>query len=104
MLAAGFSVAPAVVLSPAAGPASRPAPADAAAVTTAGSTAQTTAGSAAPTETVPRALVGPASALVVVSTALTLVAGPLYTFTDHAATQLRARTPYISAVFPDGAP
>lgn len=52
----------------------------------------------------PRALVAPASALVVVSTALTLVAGPLYAFTDHAATQLRARTPYISAVFPDGVP
>jgi multicomponent Na+:H+ antiporter subunit D len=36
--------------------------------------------------------------------ALTLLAGPLYDFTDRAAHDLRERTPYIEAVLPGGEP
>ncbi|MCA0438241.1 MAG: Na+/H+ antiporter subunit D [Actinobacteria bacterium] len=54
--------------------------------------------------TVPRGLLWPAVLLVVVSTALTLAAGPLYAVTDAAAREATARAPYISAVFPGGVP
>ncbi len=49
-------------------------------------------------------VVAPTIMLVGVGLALSLVAGPLFGFTDRAATDLIERTPYISAVFPDGVP
>lgn len=53
---------------------------------------------------VPRAMIWPATLLVAVSTAITVLAGPLYAVTDAAAVEATARTPYISAVFPGGVP
>lgn len=44
------------------------------------------------------AMTVPAATLVLFSTALTLVAGPLFQLTDDAARDLRERTPYIEAV------
>jgi multicomponent Na+:H+ antiporter subunit D len=41
---------------------------------------------------------------VAVGVSITVVAGPLYAVTDRAADDLLARSPYVSAVFPDGAP
>ncbi|GAA1645348.1 Na+/H+ antiporter subunit D [Georgenia ruanii] len=55
-----------------------------------------------PETTTPRAMVGSAGALVVFSLVLMVLAGPLYAYTDRAAADLRARTPYISAVLPEG--
>ena len=46
----------------------------------------------------PWLMVAAATALVAVSVALTLVAGPLYAFADRAAADLRERTPYVEAV------
>jgi multicomponent Na+:H+ antiporter subunit D len=48
------------------------------------------------------AMAAPAAALVLFSTALTLVAGPLFALTDDAARDLRERTPYIEAVLGEG--
>ncbi len=45
----------------------------------------------------------PTIALVVVSVALTVVAGPLFDVTDAAAEELLERTPYVTAVLGDGA-
>ncbi len=59
---------------------------------------------AAATQPIPRGMTLPAALIVAVSTALTLVAGPLVGYADAAAHELRARTPYVSAVFPQGAP
>ncbi len=53
---------------------------------------------------VPRGMMMPAAGLVIVSVALTLLAGPLFGVTDRAATDLLARQPYIEAVFPGGVP
>ena len=53
---------------------------------------------------VPRGMIIPAALLVAVSVGFTLVAGPFYGVTDRAAQDLTARTPYISAVFPEGQP
>lgn len=53
---------------------------------------------------VPRGMLAPTALLVVVGVAITVFAGPLYDYTDRAAHDLRARTPYISAVFPGGVP
>jgi len=50
----------------------------------------------------PRGMVGSAAALVVLGVGLTVVAGPLYGYTERAAGDLRARSPYIEAVLPDG--
>jgi multicomponent Na+:H+ antiporter subunit D len=50
----------------------------------------------------PRGMVGSAAALVVLGVGLTVVAGPLYGYTERAAGDLRARAPYIDAVLPDG--
>lgn len=50
---------------------------------------------------VPRTLRGSAAALVGFSLLLTVVAGPLYRFTDAAARDLHARGPYIFSVLPD---
>jgi multicomponent Na+:H+ antiporter subunit D len=47
-------------------------------------------------------MVGATAGLVALSLALTVIAGPLYEYTDRAARDLRARAPYIDAVFPDG--
>ncbi|TRW46983.1 Na+/H+ antiporter subunit D [Georgenia yuyongxinii] len=55
-----------------------------------------------PEATMPRAMVGSAGALVVFSLVLAALAGPLFTYTDQAAEDLRARTPYISSVLPEG--
>ena len=51
---------------------------------------------------VPRAMVGATAALVAFSLALTVAAGPLYGYAARAAEALRERTPYITAVLPDG--
>jgi Formate hydrogenlyase subunit 3/Multisubunit Na+/H+ antiporter, MnhD subunit len=50
----------------------------------------------------PAGMVGPTAALVGMGLALTVFAGPLYTFTEHAARDLRDRDGYVSAVLPDG--
>ena len=55
-----------------------------------------------PDTTIPRSMVGPTAVLVGVSLTFTVVAGPLYSYTDRAARDLRAQTPYVSAVLPDG--
>ncbi|MFD1506197.1 Na+/H+ antiporter subunit D [Georgenia yuyongxinii] len=55
-----------------------------------------------PEATMPRAMVGSAGALVVFSLVLAALAGPLFTYTDQAAEDLRARTPYINSVLPEG--
>lgn len=52
----------------------------------------------------PAAMMWPTAVLVVLGSALTLLAGPLYDFTDRAAHDLRERTPYIEAVLPGGEP
>jgi multicomponent Na+:H+ antiporter subunit D len=46
----------------------------------------------------PRSMTLPTAALVAVSLVFTVVAGPLFDFTDRAATDLIARTPYLEAV------
>ncbi len=56
------------------------------------------------TELMPKLMVASTLALVAFSVALTFVAGPLFTITTEAAEDLLTRTPYIEAVFPDGAP
>ncbi|WP_026931814.1 Na+/H+ antiporter subunit D [Glycomyces tenuis] len=56
------------------------------------------------TPMLPKLMVAPTCALVAFSVALTFVAGPLFEFTSEAAEDLLTRTPYIEAVFPDGAP
>ena len=55
-------------------------------------------GIAAGLRSVPRGMLAPTTALVIIGIAITVVAGPLYAMTDRAATDLRARTPYLSAV------
>jgi multicomponent Na+:H+ antiporter subunit D len=50
----------------------------------------------------PRSLTGAAAALVVVSVALTGLAGPLYALADRAATDLLDRRPYLEAVYGRG--
>lgn len=52
--------------------------------------------------TLPRGMVGSAAALVVGGVALTLVAGPLYDYTERAAATLRDRDQYVAAVLPNG--
>ncbi|WP_181309780.1 Na+/H+ antiporter subunit D [Nocardioides campestrisoli] len=52
----------------------------------------------------PASMVVPAAALVVLTVLLTVVAGPLFEFTDRAAADLVARTPYVSAVLGGEAP
>ncbi|UNX54673.1 Na+/H+ antiporter subunit D [Georgenia sp. TF02-10] len=54
-----------------------------------------------PTTTMPRGMVGSAAGLVAFSLVLALGSGPLYTYTDTAAHDLRARDPYVTAVLPD---
>jgi multicomponent Na+:H+ antiporter subunit D len=52
-----------------------------------------------PLQPLPRVMVGSTAAMVVVTVALTVVAGPLYGVAERAAEDLRDRTPYISSVF-----
>jgi multicomponent Na+:H+ antiporter subunit D len=47
----------------------------------------------------PGVMVGATAVMVAVTVALTVVAGPLYGYTDRAARDLLERTPYIEAVF-----
>ena len=61
-----------------------------------------TAPSELPRVRTPRSMFGPAAALVVASCAITFLAGPMYRYADDAATDLRARSPYIDAVLVDG--
>lgn len=50
-------------------------------------------------EPLPRVMVGSTAVMVVVTVALTVLAGPLYGVAERAAGDLLDRTPYISAVF-----
>jgi multicomponent Na+:H+ antiporter subunit D len=50
----------------------------------------------------PRGMIGPAAALVGLGLALTVLAGPLYGYTERAAATLRDRDQYIASVLPDG--
>lgn len=55
-----------------------------------------------PDRRTPRSMFGPTAMLAAVGVLLAVVAGPLYSYTDHAARDLSLRTPYISAVLIDG--
>jgi multicomponent Na+:H+ antiporter subunit D len=52
----------------------------------------------------PPVMVGAAAVMAAVGVALAVVAGPLWAVSTRAAEDLRARTPYVSAVLPDGLP
>ncbi|GIJ00089.1 multisubunit sodium/proton antiporter MrpD subunit [Sediminihabitans luteus] len=56
-----------------------------------------------PEVTMPATMVGPAAGLVVFGVALTVAAGPLYAYTDRAASTLMDGRSYVEAVFPGGA-
>ncbi|GAB94809.1 multicomponent Na+:H+ antiporter subunit D [Kineosphaera limosa] len=51
---------------------------------------------------IPRGMTLPTTGLVILGVAITVAAGPLYEITDRAATDLRARSPYITSVFDQG--
>lgn len=55
-----------------------------------------------PVRSLPKAMVAPTAALVVLGTAITLIAGPLFGLAERAAQDLHARTPYVSTVLDDG--
>jgi multicomponent Na+:H+ antiporter subunit D len=55
-----------------------------------------------PEPDMPRGMLAAAATLVVVGLAITVAAGPLYRYTDAAADDLRARSPYVDAVLLDG--
>ncbi|PWD50910.1 Na+/H+ antiporter subunit D [Serinibacter arcticus] len=61
-----------------------------------------TAPASLPEVRTPKGMFGPAAAIVAASCAITFLAGPLYTYADNAADDLRARSPYIDAVLVDG--
>lgn len=54
-----------------------------------------------PTAPLPRGMVGATAALVVVGLGITVVAGPLYSYTERAAQTLRDPDQYVTAVLPD---
>lgn len=54
------------------------------------------------TKDLPFSMVGPASALVVVTVLLTVLAGPLFGYTDRAGRDLEQHTPYLEAVLGTG--
>ena len=54
-----------------------------------------------PTTTLPRGMVGATAALVVVGLGITVVAGPMYGYTERAAQTLRDPGQYVSAVLPE---
>ncbi|MBX9246527.1 Na+/H+ antiporter subunit D [Actinotalea ferrariae] len=62
-----------------------------------------TAPAAPPATRLPAGMVGPAGALVVLGVGLTVVAGPLFAYTERAAATLRDPVQYVTAVLPDGA-
>jgi multicomponent Na+:H+ antiporter subunit D len=62
-----------------------------------------TAPEAVPEVRLPRAMVGATAAMVAVGLSLTVVAGPLYDYTEHAAATLRDRVQYVDAVLPEEA-
>lgn len=51
---------------------------------------------------IPVGMYGAAGSLVVMSLAIAAFAGPIYGYAERAAVDLEARTPYVTAVFPDG--
>ena len=53
------------------------------------------------TRHLPASMVGPAAALVAMSVALTVVAGPLFAYSTRAAQDLTERTPYLESVLGD---
>jgi len=50
----------------------------------------------------PASMFGPTAVLASIGVVLAVVAGPLYSYTDDAARDLAARSPYVSAVLVDG--
>lgn len=52
----------------------------------------------------PRLMVVPTLALVLLGVALTAAAGPLFDVSAAAAADLLGRAPYLEAVFPEGVP
>ncbi|WBB81828.1 Na+/H+ antiporter subunit D [Micromonospora sp. WMMD882] len=57
-----------------------------------------------PPTRLPPLMVASTFALVALGVALTVAAGPIFAVTADAAADLNRRTPYVRAVFPDGAP
>jgi multicomponent Na+:H+ antiporter subunit D len=51
----------------------------------------------------PRLMLGATAAMTAVGLAITIFAGPLFTFTQKASADLLARTPYVNAVLPEEA-
>ncbi|WP_149205149.1 Na+/H+ antiporter subunit D [Actinotalea subterranea] len=61
------------------------------------------AGPAVPVEArLPRGMIAPTAALVGVGLSLTVLAGPLFSYTERAAATLRDPAQYVNAVLPDG--
>ncbi|NUR81202.1 MAG: Na+/H+ antiporter subunit D, partial [Dermatophilaceae bacterium] len=50
--------------------------------------------------TLPRTMLGATAAMTAVGLAITLVAGPLFAYTQRAAGDLAARDPYVTTVLP----
>ncbi|MFF5216015.1 Na+/H+ antiporter subunit D [Micromonospora sp. NPDC000442] len=61
-------------------------------------------GGGQPGAVLPKLMIAPTLALVVLGLVLTVVAGPLFDLSTDAADDLLRRTPYVDAVFPGGAP
>ncbi len=57
-----------------------------------------------PTRSMPPLMLGGTTAVVVFSLGLSLFAGPLFTYTDSAARQMKSPTAYVEAVLPQEAP
>jgi multicomponent Na+:H+ antiporter subunit D len=55
-----------------------------------------------PARPLPAVMLGATMAMVAVTVALTVIAGPLYAYTDRAAADLRDRTPYLESVLGEG--
>lgn len=55
-----------------------------------------------PDTDVPRSMFTPAASIASIGVLLAVLAGPLYGYTDAAARDLRAQTPYVNSVLPDG--
>ncbi len=51
---------------------------------------------------IPKGMIGSTAALVAVGLSLTILAGPIYAYTERAAEDMRTKTPYIEAVFTRG--
>ena len=58
-----------------------------------------------PKTSTPRSTFAPAAAIVAASVGISFLAGPLYSYAERAASDLSARTPYVTSVLghPDGA-